>query len=99
MEILTIDNFIDFSYIVALFFAAQFEKKYDFFGKVVKRNTSDKWKVPFIGLIHAGVWIFLLRPEGKDIKDQAEIILTSYLVTVVLYDYLLKKFLEKYKAE
>jgi hypothetical protein len=99
METLTIDNYIDFSYIIALFFAAQFEKKIDLFGKVIKRNTSDKWKVVFIGLVHAAIWIFFLREEGVSIKDESKVILTSYLVTVVLYDYFFRKFLERFKSD
>jgi MFS-type transporter involved in bile tolerance (Atg22 family) len=99
METLTIDSYIDFSFIVALFFAGQLEKKYDLFGKIIKKNTSDRWKVLFIGLIHSIVWIVWLRPEDVSVKDQVKIIFTSYLVTVVLYDYLLRKFLDKFSAK
>ncbi len=96
MESLTIDNFIDLSFMIALFFASQVEKKVDLFGRVIKKGTSDTVKVLFIGFIHALVWIFLLRGEGVSIKDQAKIVLTSYMATVVLYDYIAKKFKEKY---
>lgn len=96
METLTLDNYIDFSYIIALFFAAQFEKKADLFGKIIKRNTSDRWKVIFIGLAHSIVWIAFLRPEGTEMKDYIKIIFTSYLVTVVLYDYFVRKLIERF---
>jgi hypothetical protein len=33
------------------------------------------------------------------IKDESKVILTSYLVTVVLYDYFFRKFLERFKSD
>lgn len=93
---LIFDNFIDLSFVAALFLAAQFEKKVDLFGKVIKNGSSDKVKVIFIGIVHSVVWIFCFHPEGITMKEHVKIILTSYLATVVLYDYFLKAFLSKF---
>jgi hypothetical protein len=95
MEIAIFENFVDLSFIAALFFAAQAEKKLDIFGKIIKRNTSDRIKVAFIGLIHAVIWILFFHPEGLSLKDHIKIIFTSYMAMVVVYDYLLKKFIKK----
>jgi hypothetical protein len=93
---LIIENFIDLSYVAALFLAAQAEKKFDLFGLIIKRGASDKVKVLFIGLIHSVVWIFFFMPETSTMKEHIKIILTSYLATVVLYDYFLKKFIKNF---
>lgn len=97
MEITTFENFIDLSYIFALFLAAQFEKKFDLIGKIFKNGMKDQAKVAIIGFVHALVWIFLFNPEGVSLKGHVKIIVTSFFATVVLYDYFLKRFFEKYK--
>lgn len=99
MEIAIFENFVDLSYIAALFFAAQAEKKYDIFGKIIKRGTSDRIKVAFIGLIHAGIWIYFFHPDNLTMKEHVKIIFTSYMAMVVLYDYILKRFLAKQEGK
>lgn len=98
-NIAIIENFIDLSYMVMLFLAAQFEKKFDLFGKIIKRGVSDTIKVAFIGAIHAGVWIWFFHPADITIWAHVKIIITSYLATVVLYDYMIKKFMERFKPK
>lgn len=95
METFVIDNFIDLSYIVALFLAAQAEKKVDLFGKIIKYNFPDTYKVLFIGLIHAVIWIFWFHPENLKMWEHVKIILTSYAATVVFYNHLVQRFIKK----
>lgn len=97
MELAIIDNFIDLSFMAALFLAAQAEKKLDLIGKIIKFGMSDTYKVVMIGLVHAVIWVFLFHPEGVTIKAHIKIILTSYLAMVVMYEYWTKAFKKKYE--
>lgn len=95
MDYTLIDNFIDLSFMVALFVASQLEKKLDLFGKIIKRNTSDTVKVFFIGSIHSAIWIYFFRPEDISLHQHIKIIGTSWMAMVVFYDYFIKRFLPK----